>query len=74
MRRKYSVCLVQHSKSLLKAWRANCDIESLLYYSNTSHPDICEIEDACKYAVACTGKRNNTTQEEEEVIQNIILG
>jgi hypothetical protein len=74
MRRTQSVCLVQHSKSLLKAWRANCDIKLLLYYSNPSHPDIRESEDVCKYAVAYTGKRHNTTQEEKEAIQNIIMG
>jgi hypothetical protein len=52
MRRTHSVHLVQHSKSLLKAWRTNCDIKLLLYYSNPSHPDIREIEDVCKYVVA----------------------
>ncbi len=61
MRRTHSVCLVQHSKSLLKVWRAHCDIKLLLYNSNQSHPDICEIEDVCKYVVAYTGKRHNTT-------------
>ncbi len=74
MRRTHSVHLVQHSKSLLKAWRANCDIKLHLYYSNPSHPDIHEIEDVCKYVVAYTGKRHNTTQEEKEAIQNIIMG
>jgi hypothetical protein len=65
MRRTHSVHLVQHSKSLLKVWRANCDIKLLLYYSNPSHPDTPEIEDVCKYVVAYTGKRHNTTQEEK---------
>jgi hypothetical protein len=74
MKRTQSVRLVQHSKSLLKAWRANCDIKLLLYYSNPSHPDICEIEDVCKYAVAYTSKLHNTTQEEKDAIQNIIMG
>jgi hypothetical protein len=74
MRRTRSVHLVQHSKSLLKARRANCDIKLLLYYLNPSHPDIREIEDVCKYVVAYTGNRHNTTQEEKEAIQNIIMG
>ena len=34
MRRTHSVRLVQHSKYLLKAWRANCDIKLLLYFSD----------------------------------------
>jgi hypothetical protein len=74
MRRTHSVHLVQHSESLLKVWRANCDIKLLLYYSNPSHPYICKIEVVCKYVVAYTSKRHNTTQEEKEVIQNIIMG
>jgi hypothetical protein len=74
MRRTHSVRLVRHSKSLLKAWRANCDIKLLLYYSNLSHPDIREIENVCKYVVAYSSKRHNTTQEEKEVFQNIIMG
>ena len=74
IRRTHSVRLAQHSKSLLKAWRANCDIKLLLYYSNPSHPNICEIEDVCKHVVAYTGKRRNITQDEKEAIQNIIMG
>jgi hypothetical protein len=73
MRRTQSVCLVQHSRSLLQGWRANCDIKLLLYYSNPSCPDISEIEDVCRYVVAYTGKRHNTSQEEKEAIQNIIM-
>jgi hypothetical protein len=74
MRRTHSICLVQHSKSLLKAWSTNCDIKLLLYYSNPSQPDISEIEDVCKFVVALTSKRHNTSQEEKETIQNIIMG
>jgi hypothetical protein len=74
IRKTHSVCLVQDSKPLLQAWRANCDIKLLLYYSNPSHPDIREIEDVCKYVVVYTGKRHNTTQQEKEVSQNIIMG
>jgi hypothetical protein len=45
----------------------------LLYYSDPSCPDISEIEDVCRYVVAYTGKRHNTTQSEKDAIQNIIL-
>lgn len=73
MKRTHSVRLVQHSKYLLKAWRANCDIKLLLYFSNPSSPDLREIEDVCRYVVAYTGKRHNTTQDEKEAIQNLIM-
>jgi hypothetical protein len=73
MRRTQSVCLVQHIRSLLRGWSANCDIKLLLYYSNPSCPDISEIKDVCRYVVAYTGQRHNTSQEEIEAIQNIIM-
>jgi hypothetical protein len=74
MRRTHLVHLVQHSKYLLKAWRANCDVKLLFYFSNPTCPDLCEIEDVCRYVVAYTGKRHNTSQDEKEAIQNIIMG
>jgi hypothetical protein len=74
MRRTKSVCLVQHSKFFLKAWRANCDVKLLLYFSDPTSPDLREIEDVCCYVVAYTGKRHNTSQVEKEAIQNIITG
>ena len=74
MKRTYSKRAVQHSRTLLKSWRANCDIKLLLYFSNPSYPDIGEIEDVCRYVVAYTGKRNHTSQEEKSAIQNLITG
>ncbi len=71
MRRTQSAHLVQHSRSLLQGWRANCDIKLMLYYSNPNCPDISEIEDVCRYVVAYMGKRHSTRQEEKEAIQNI---
>jgi hypothetical protein len=49
MKRMHLVCLVQHSKYLLKAWRANCDFKLLLYFSDPTSPDLREIEDVCRY-------------------------
>ncbi len=73
MTRTQSVRVVQHSRTLLRGWRANSDIKLLLYYSDPSFPDISEIEGVCRYIVACTGKQHNTTQSEKDAIQNIIL-
>ncbi len=50
------VRVVQHSRILLRRWRANSDIKLLLYYSDPSCPDISKIEDVCQYVVAYTGK------------------
>ena len=65
--------VVQHSKSLLQAWRGNCDVQLLIYRSHPDKPDITEIENVCKYVVAYASKKNHTTKEEKEAIQNIIL-
>jgi hypothetical protein len=74
MRRTHLVRLVHHSKYLLKAWRASCDIKLLLYFTNPTCSDLGEIEDVCRYVVAYTGKRHNTSQDKKEAIQNIIMG
>jgi hypothetical protein len=73
MKKTHSVLLVQHSKFLLKARRANCDVKLLLYFSDPSSPDLREIEDVCQYVVAYTGKRHNTSHDEKEAIQNLIM-
>ncbi len=74
MRRTKSVRLDKHSKFILKAWRANCDVKLLLYFSDPMSPDLREIEDVCHYFVAYTSKRHNTSQDKKEAIQNIIMG
>ena len=72
MRRTKSKRAVQHSRTLLKGWRANCDIKLLLYFSNPNFPDVGEIEEVSKYVVAYTGKRNHTSRHEKESIQNLV--
>jgi hypothetical protein len=74
MRRTKSVRLVKHSKFILKAWRANCNVKLLLYFSDPTSPDLSEIEDVCRYVVAYTGKKHNTSQDKKEAIQDIITG
>jgi hypothetical protein len=73
MRRTKSVRVVQHSRTLLQGWRANCNIKLLLYYMNPNCPDISEIEDVSRYVVSYTGKRHNTSQAEIDAIKNIIM-
>ena len=74
IKRTHSKRVVQYSRTLLRGWRANCDIKLLLYVSNPNLPDIGEIEDVCKYVVAYTGKRNHTSHQEKNAIQNLITG
>ena len=72
MKRTKSRRVVQHSRTLLRSWRANCDVKLLIYFSNPHLPDIGEIEEVCQYVVAYTGKRHKTTQDEKTAIQNLI--
>ena len=74
MKRKHTKRAVQHSRTLLRGWRENCDIKLLLYFSNPNLPDIGEIENVCKYVVAYTGKRNHTSHQEKTAIQDLITG
>ena len=73
MPRLHSRTVVQHSRSLLQAWRANADVQLMIYRSNPDCPDVSEIENVCRYVVAYAGKRYKTTKQEKDMIQNIIL-
>lgn len=72
MRRTKSRKAVQHSKTMLQGWRANCDIQILIYRSHPNRPNTNEIENVCKYVVAYAGKKHHTSKQEREAIQNII--
>lgn len=72
LKRTKSRKVVQHSKTLLVGWRGNCDVQLLIYRSHPDKPDITEIENVCKYVVAYASKKNHTTKDEKEAIQNII--
>ena len=63
----------QHSKTLLQSWRANADIQLLIYRSNPAIPDIGEIEAVSRYCVAYAGKRYKSTKQEIDMIQDVIL-
>ena len=63
--RLHSRRITQHSKSLLQSWRANADIQLLIYRSNPNLPDVGEIEAVSRYCVSYAGKRSQTTQQEK---------
>ena len=65
---------MQHSKFLLQGWRANADLEILIYRSNPSMPDVSEIDNVCQYVVPYAGKRYQTTKAEKDAIYDVING
>ena len=68
--RVHSRTVVQHSQTVLQAWRANADVQLLIYRSNPDIPDVGEIEAVSKYCTAYAGKTHHTTREEINTIQD----
>jgi len=72
LRRTKSRRILQHSKSLLETWRANCDVKILIYESDPNCPDINEIDNVIRYLVAYTVKKNKTHSQEHNIIEDLI--
>ena len=70
--RKNSRHFLQSSMTLLKSWRANCDVKILLYDTDTKYPDIREIENVSGYVVSYTCKGHLTLFEEKDIISSLI--
>ena len=66
MKRTQSKRCVQHSKTLLQSWRANCDIKLLVYDSDPSCPNAREIDNVVRYVVAYRGKKKKDSQSRKE--------
>ena len=58
--------IVASSRWLLQGWRANCDIQVLLYESDPEHPNLDEIARVTDYIVAYACKGNETIVEEKK--------
>ena len=54
---------IQTSLWLAQDWRANCDIQMLLYESNPQFPDSSDITKVTDYIVLYACKGNETTSE-----------
>ena len=62
----------QSSQIALQAWRANCDVQVLIYSSDPRHPDPADIARVTDYVVAYACKGNQTIQAERTTLRNII--
>ena len=72
LKRKTSRRMTQCSRYLLQSWRANCDIQLLIYDSNPDKPNLEEIRRVTDYVVSYTTKVNQSIPEERKVIKEII--
>jgi hypothetical protein len=64
---------VQSSLFLLRGWRANCDVQLILYDSDPTNPDCEELAKVTDYVVAYACKGNDSLQGEKEKFKNYIL-
>jgi len=63
----------QHSRTILQAWRANADVQLIVYRSDPNVPDVGEIEAVSKYVTSYAVKTQKTTREEINTIQDVII-
>lgn len=63
--------LTQSSTDLLRSWRANCDVQLLIYDSDPSNPNLREITRVIDYVVGYTCKGGTTLQEERQTNKHL---
>ena len=63
----------QSALDVLRCWRANCDVQIILYESDPCMPDASEIAKVTDYVVAYACKGNTTIALEKKQIKQIIL-
>lgn len=71
--KRNSTHMVQTSLTMLQAWRANCDMQVLVYDSDPACPDAAEIGRVTDYVVAYTCKGNATFEAEREQMKSLIM-
>ena len=65
--------LTQSSTFLVQSWRANCDVQILLYETDPLHPDPSEIAKATDYIVAYACKGVETLHQERNQMISLIM-
>jgi hypothetical protein len=58
---------------VLAAWRANCDMQLILYNSDPDHPDPEDVAKVTDYVVAYACKGNASLAEEKSQMKSIIM-
>lgn len=69
---RFTTRMTQTSKKLSKGWRANCDVQLLLYDTDPREPDIYELSRVTDYVVSYTCKGNTTTESEIDIMSSLI--
>ena len=56
----------------LQSWRANCDVQILIYTSDPNNPDPSKIAKVTDYVVGYACKGNKCMKEEKEWMKELI--
>ena len=62
----------QSSFTALRSWRANCDVQLIIYDSDPEYPNLDEIAKISDYVVSYTCKGNIRKQTEKGMMKEII--
>jgi hypothetical protein len=65
--------ILQSSTYLLQSWRANCDVQILLYESDPLNPDLAELALVTDYVVSYTCKATEHATEEKQRLKAYLL-
>ena len=63
----------QTSMTALKSWRANCDVQLIIYDSDPVHPDLNEIAKITDYVVSYTCKGNVRQSTEKNLMKDLVF-
>jgi hypothetical protein len=64
--------MVQSSIKLLRMWRANCDVQLIIYKSDPRNPDLFEVSKVTDYVVSYACKGNSTTEAEIDSMNALV--
>ena len=64
--------MVQSSLNLMRMWRANCDVQLLLFESDPRNPDLLEMSKVTDYVVSYTCKGNLSMESEVDVLSSLV--
>ena len=63
--------IIQTSTDMLQSWRANCDIQILIYDTDPCNPDPSEIARVVNYVIGYSCKGGHTHIEERNQIEEL---
>ena len=65
--------LNQTSSDMLQSWRANCDVQILMYDCDPKKPSVSDLARVTDYVVGYSCKGNTTSKEEKEQYKHLTM-